>query len=110
MNSAIEVPYLSDTNLKKAITSLKGLVLVLFVDDGNGICYLMESSLEKLPADIRNRISIFKMDYKTNQEFLLKCGFQNAPALLFFHKGEIIDKMVGPFSKKALISRIQLNL
>jgi thioredoxin 1 len=110
MNSPIEIPYLSDIDLKKAISSLIGLVLVLFVEDGNGICYLMESSLNKLPVDIRSRISIFKMEYKTNQESLLIYSIQNTPSLLFFNKGQLVDKMVGLFSKKELISRIQLNL
>jgi thioredoxin 1 len=108
--TATNYRYLSDVDLKTTITEQEQLTIVLAVADGNSLCFLTESSLKKLPSMIRNKVSIFKIDYEINRESIINYRIQNTPTLLFFQGGQLIDKIEGLISKKELISRIQHNL
>ena len=77
MDSPAEFLLLSDIDLKTSIASQKLLTLVLFVTDGNGYCYLVESCLMKLPDKIRNKVAIFKIDYKISKESVNTFGIQS---------------------------------
>ena len=110
MDSPAEFLLLSDIDLKTSIASQKLLMLVLFITDGNGLCYLVESGLMKLPDKIRNKVAIFKIDHKINKESVNTFGIQNVPTLLFLQDGKLIDRIEGLISKKELISRIQYYL
>ena len=105
-----EFRYLSDVELHSAIISNELLTLVLVVKEGHSLCYLMESNLKKLSDKIRNKISIFKIDYKFNRDSVINYGIQTTPTLLLLKRGILIDKIEGLSSKKELISRIQHNL
>jgi thiol-disulfide isomerase/thioredoxin len=110
MASMKEFRYLSDVELNTTIISNELLTLVLVVKEGVSLCYLMESNLKKLSDKIRNKISIFKIDYKINRDSVISYGIQNTPTLLLLKRGILIEKIEGLTSKKELISRIQHNL
>jgi thioredoxin 1 len=110
MVSLAEYRFLSDVDLKATIAAQKLLTLVLFITEGNGLCYLVESGLMKIPGMIKDKVAIFKIDHKINKESVITFGIQSVPTLLFFQDGKLIDKIEGLISKKELISRIKHNL
>jgi len=108
MGSSTAYRSLSVNTLKTTLATQKGLMLLLLVSDSNGLCYLVENNLKKLPDDIKNRVAIFKMDHNANREHLSGYFILNTPTLLFFQEGQLIDKLAGVISKNELITKIKL--
>jgi thioredoxin 1 len=110
METIIESQYLTNSDLQSAILSNSGLLLIVVVTEGNGACYIMESTITDLTEDILNQCSIYKMDYESNTESSYFYGIQQTPTILIFRQGQLIDKIEGLLSKAKLISRLKKNI
>ncbi len=98
---------ISDADFSGLIETQMGLVLVVFVTDWSGTCYIIDSSLASLARKFQSKVTIFKIDFEKNEKTVMKYAIQEVPTVLFFREGELIDRVEGVFSKNEIDVRVQ---
>ena len=86
----------------KEITN-KGLVLVDFWAPWCGPCKMQAPILEALAAEMKEKVSIFKMNVDENPVIPAEFGVMSIPTLLIKQNGRVVDKLVGLHDKDALV-------
>ncbi len=99
--------YVSDTDFSEVISAQTSLVLVVFVTDWSGICYIVESFLVSLAKRFQSEVLILKTDFEKNEKTVMGYAIQEVPTVLFFREGELIDRIEGVFSKNEIDARVQ---
>ncbi|HAQ0077056.1 thioredoxin [Enterococcus lactis] len=86
----------------KEITN-QGLVLVDFWAPWCGPCKMQAPILEALAAEMKEKVSIFKMNVDENPVIPAEFGVMSIPTLLIKQNGRVVDKLVGLHDKDALV-------
>lgn len=86
----------------KEITN-QGLVLVDFWAPWCGPCKMQAPILEALAAEMKEKVSIFKMNVDENPVTPAEFGVMSIPTLLIKQNGRVVDKLVGLHDKDALV-------
>lgn len=86
----------------KEITN-QGLVLVYFWAPWCGPCKMQAPILEALAAEMKEKVSIFKMNVDENPVIPAEFGVMSIPTLLIKQNGRVVDKLVGLHDKDALV-------
>lgn len=102
--------FLSDSDFNEVIHAQTGLVLVVFVADWSGSCYMIDPFFGSLSRRFANRVTIFKSNFDVNENLVIEFSVQDVPTTLLFRNGELIDRIEGIFSKKELNARVQRYL
>lgn len=120
-----------DKKQKKQITQIKKKqVMALKITDGNykeylagdklvvidlwaewcGPCRSIGPSVEELAEEYEGRVIIGKYNVDDEAELSIDYKVRSVPTLLFFKKGELVDKIVGAAPKAEIKARIEANL
>ncbi|HYL07455.1 MAG TPA: thioredoxin [Candidatus Udaeobacter sp.] len=70
-------------------------VVVDFYADWCPPCRAMTPVVEKLAAELGERVAIGKLDVDSNQELAIRYGVMSIPTLGLFKDGRLVDRMVG---------------
>ena len=70
-------------------------VLVDFWAEWCGPCRALAPVLESLSADYSGRAKIAKLDVDANQQIAMQYGIRSIPTVMLFHKGEVVDALIG---------------
>ena len=99
---------LTDDNFSEAVNADKP-VLVDFWAAWCGPCRRVIPILDEL-AEERDDVTIAKVNVDDNQGIANRLQVQSLPSFLFFHKGELVDRMMGAMPKSAFVKFIDQNL
>lgn len=79
------------------------VVVVDFWATWCGPCQMVGPIIEELAADYAGRVAIGKCDVDANSELPAQFGVRNIPTILFFKKGELVNKLVGAQPKAKFV-------
>jgi thioredoxin 1 len=66
--------------------------------------------VEELATEYDGKAVIAKVDVDSNPVVSAKYGIRSIPTLLFFKKGEIVDKQIGAVPKSILAKKLEAQL
>lgn len=93
--------------------SLKNGELPLVVDfwaTWCGPCRMIAPIVEELAKEYDGKVAVGKCDVEEAEDVAAEYGIRNIPTLLFFKKGEVVDKLVGAASKSKIEEKIKALL
>lgn len=82
-------------------------VLVDFWAQWCAPCRAVAPVLEELAQKYRGKFTVGKVNVDEHPQLAAQFGVMNIPTLIFFQKGQEVDRVVGVQSKGALESKIQ---
>ena len=97
---------LSDSDFDTTVTQSKVPVLVDFWSPACGPCRALVPVLEELAEENEGDAVIAKVNTAQYPEFVTKFGIDTLPTLLIFHRGNVVERMIGVQSKDKLQSAL----
>lgn len=64
-----------------------------------GPCRMVSPIIEELSNEYDGKVIVGKCDVEDNEDIPIEFGVRNIPTVLFFKKGQLVDKFVGAASK-----------
>ncbi len=98
----------SDANFEEKVIRSEKLAVVDLSAEWCGPCRTVSPIIHELEAEYSGRIVAGELNVDDNPTVTAKYRVRNIPTVLFFKKGEVIDKQVGAMPKatyKALIEK-----
>jgi thioredoxin 1 len=103
MGKAIEI---TDSNFDEILASGKPVLVDLWAE-WCGPCRMIGPVVEELAGDYEGKAIIGKLNVDFNPEVASRFAVRSIPTLLFFNKGELVDKQVGVVGKSDLAKKLQ---
>lgn len=82
-------------------------VLVDFYADWCGPCKMMKPILEEVKNEMKDDVTIVKIDVDKNQEAAASLGIQSIPTLMVFKQGKVLWRQAGVVPAKQLQQVLQ---
>lgn len=82
-------------------------VVVDFWAEWCGPCRMLGPTIDQLGEEFTGKVSIGKLNIDDYQESAAKYGVRSIPTVLFFNKGELVDKFTGVAEKKVFRDKIE---
>ena len=82
-------------------------VLVDFWAEWCGPCRMLGPTIDQLGEEFTGKASIGKLNIDDYQESAAKYGVRSIPTVLFFNKGELVEKFTGVAEKKVFRDKIE---
>ena len=93
-------------NFKEELNTSMPVVLD-FGADWCGPCKRIAPIIEELAAEMNGRLKFISINVDNNQEIASEYQVMSIPTLVFIHKKEEKDRVVGAIGKDSLIKKIQ---
>ncbi|VAX17894.1 Thioredoxin [hydrothermal vent metagenome] len=77
-------------------------VLVDFWAEWCGPCRMVGPMVEEIAGDYNGKLKVAKVNTDQSQQVPAKYGIRGIPTLILFHKGEVVDQIVGAVPKDAI--------
>lgn len=77
------------------LISTHDVVMVDFWATWCGPCRMLMPTVKKLAEEANGKYAVAKINVDENEELTASFGISSIPTLLFFHKGELVEKSVG---------------
>ena len=100
----------TDANFETEVLKASELVLVDFFAVWCGPCKILAPILEKLSGTYAGKVKIGKLDVEENEQTVTRYEISHMPTLIFFKKGEMVERLVGFQSEEALKAKIETLL
>jgi len=102
----MSVIHIDEKNFKKEITDSKLPVLIDFWAPWCGPCQMMGPVFEQVSNHYKGKISFAKLNTEDHPDLAGKFGIRGIPTLVFYNKGEEVNRLVGFKQKNELIEEI----
>ena len=102
----MEALHLSAENFKQEVLEAKGKVLVDFFATWCGPCKAMKPILDEVKANLKEQVSILKIDVDKNPKVAQAYQIQGVPTLILFKKGKILWRQSGVVPSQQLTQLI----
>ena len=86
------------------------LVIVDFWATWCGPCRMLSPLLDEVEEEMADKITVVKVNVDDAEEIAMRYRIMSIPTLLFFKKGELVDRTVGAMPKSTLVEKIEANL
>lgn len=91
----------------EALLKENELVVVDFWATWCGPCQMVGPIIDELATEYEGRVAIGKCDVDANGELPSQFGVRNIPTILFFKKGELVNKLVGAQPKAKFVEVLE---
>ena len=86
------------------------LLVVDFFATWCGPCKKLSPTLDEVSEEFGDRVNIVKVDVDESEDLAMTYGIRSVPTVLFFKKGQQVDKFVGALPKSEIVSKIENQL
>lgn len=86
------------------------LLVVDFFATWCGPCKKLSPTLNEVSEEFGDRVNIVKVDVDESEDLAMTYGIRSVPTVLFFKKGQQVDKFVGALPKSEIVSKIENQL
>lgn len=86
------------------------LLVVDFFATWCGPCKKLSPTLDEVSEEFGDRVNIVKVDVDESEDLAMTYGIRSVPTVLFFKKGQQVDKFVGALPKSEIVSKIEKQL
>ncbi|NLL28412.1 MAG: thioredoxin [Bacteroidales bacterium] len=97
----------TDADFEKDVLQSDIPVIVDFWAEWCGPCRMIGPIIEELGEEYKGKAKVGKVNVDENPNITSQFGIRNIPTVLFFKKGELVDKHVGAASKKIFEEKLQ---
>jgi thioredoxin 1 len=101
---------ITDANFEELVLKSDKPVLVDFWAEWCGPCRMVGPVVEEIAKEYNGKAVVGKVNVDNNPGISMKFGIRNIPALLYFNKGEIVDKQIGAVPKSVLAGKLDKQL
>lgn len=100
----------TDQNFQVEVISSPSLVMVVFWASWSESSRLLNPIVDQLASDYAGRIVMGRLNVDEGQQTARQLGVIRLPTIVFFRNGRDVDRLLGPFSRASLESRIDVLL
>jgi thioredoxin 1 len=101
---------ITSADFRKEVLESEQTALVLFSSGWSGLSALMEPKLGRLAATHEGKIRVRKLDFDTNKQLAEEYAVHIVPTVLIFQNGELVDRLSGLISERALGTKLEGTL
>ena len=101
---------ITDANFEEVVLKSDKPVLVDFWAEWCGPCRMVGPVVEEISKEYIGKAVVGKVNVDNNPGISMKFGIRNIPALLYFNKGEIVDKQIGAVPKSVLAGKLDKQI
>ena len=101
---------ITDANFEELVLKSDKPVLVDFWAEWCGPSRMVGPVVEEIAKEYSGKAVVGKVNVDHNPGISMKFGIRNIPALLYFNKGEIVDKQIGAVPKSILAGKLDKQL
>lgn len=95
----------TNANFPELLNS-EDIVLVDFWATWCGPCRMLSPVVEEIAKEYDGKVAVVKCNVDDCQEISMQYGIRSIPTLIYFKKGEIVDRTVGVVSKADIASKL----
>ena len=96
----------SDQNWQNEVIESTIPVMIDFWAAWCAPCFMIAPAVEELSQQFQDKIKVGKLNVDENPNVAGKYGIRSIPTLLFFHKGELVDRLIGAVAKEIIEEKI----
>ena len=97
-----EIIELTDENFDTRLKLADKPVLVDYWAEWCGPCKMVAPVLEELSEELKDKLTIAKLDVDNNKDSAIKQKVMSIPTLILFKNGDPIDQRIGALTKSQL--------
>jgi thioredoxin 1 len=60
-----------------------------------GPCRMIHPIMDQISEEYAGKVTVAKVDVDKERQYAAQYGVRNIPTVILFHKGEVVDKIVG---------------